>query len=237
MVGSGLYPAIVKAPTVTGPLSALSSSYLLYRIVSNLPTRRQQQQQQPSEQQSKKPRDLLLLGLCFFDICGSAALSFSTYPGPAFPHLQGGYITVGTIPTCTAQGFFVQLGLAVPLYNAALCIYYVLAVQFKVRTQLLSRYMVPLAHGVIITFIFSTAFYALATDLFNFAGAMGCWIGEVKDYDDYTGWEDLEGRGKNAEKFEWYFGGLHLAISFVVVVLSMIILVESTTASRTLPLA
>merc|ERR1719464_908913 len=41
------------------------------------------------------------------------------------------YQANGTDASCTAQGFFVQLGIATPLYNFALSFYYLLLIRYR----------------------------------------------------------------------------------------------------------
>ena len=107
----------------------------------------------------------------------------------------------GNIQTCTVQGFFVQLGTVAPLYNLALCILYICIVRYKIRDKTLINSYVPVVHIVIMGFIIFTAFYALAKDLFNDAGIMGCLISEVKP-DKCADHPKTCGRGKHAKPFE-----------------------------------
>ena len=230
-------------PFIVGPISLLSSLYVCYLIVvSNQKERsrrrRQRQRRQAQQQQYQccssnisfisnlvatyvptKPRDQLLLGLSFLDIMASFAYSFSTTPG--YGSRYPGY---GNITTCNIQGFFVQLGFGVPLYNAALCVYFVLSVRYKVSEDTLSKYFVPISHVSILSYIFTTAIFLLRRNMFNPAGVMGCWISgrKVSSCEECPAMCD---RGNyDVGTYEIYFLVIHLSISFIIVVISMIVL-------------
>ena len=212
--------SIVLIPIFTATISLVSSLYLIYRIVRNI------------HKSKAQTRDRLLLGLCVFDCCGSLGFAFSTFPGPEL--LRGPYPTTGNVATCTAQGFLVQLGVGVPLYNAALCLYYVLAICYRVQERHLKKYFVSLTHFIIVTSILSSAMVGLRLDLFNFAGAMGWWISSTGGscLDSFP--EEYCARGERASEFEMYFGLAPVALSFAVVFISMAVLYFSvrTTEQR-----
>ena len=212
--------ALEVIPTITGSVSFVSSVYLLYRILRE------------RRCSKSKTRDQLLLGLSSLDVCGSLGLSFSTFVAPI-----GRDWSRGTIETCTMQGFLVQLGLGVPLYNAALCIYFILAVRYNIPDSRLSRWMVPAVHLTVLPYILGTATYGAATNVFNFAGSMGCWAhGVAKTHCQQI--PALCGRGSTANEFTWNFAGYHIVLSFITVVVSMIIVyctVRTIERSSTLP--
>ena len=83
-----------------------------------------------------------MLAMSFFDICSSLAWAFTSVPIPqyspyGFP--TGIYGARGNDQTCTAQGFFVQLGLTGALYNLSLSCYYTLAITLGWRETKLRR--------------------------------------------------------------------------------------------------
>ncbi|CAB9515387.1 expressed unknown protein [Seminavis robusta] len=200
---------VAVVPVITASISCCSSIFLLTRIFKTLHS---------DAFHIKRTRDHLLIGLTFLDVCGSLGLSFSTYLTP-YPNFDG----PGTVETCSLQGFLVQLGLGVPLYNASLCIYFVLAVRYSIPDQKLTKWLVPIVHLTILPFILGSAIYGLATEVFNPAGIMGCWAHTV----DRTYCEadpSVCGRGQNAKAYQWNFGGIHLIICFVIILLSMIVL-------------
>jgi hypothetical protein len=77
-----------------------------------------------------------------FDAFGSLAWIVSTAPEPKYePDIQdtavptGIYGAVGTQASCTAQGFFFQLGYTGIFYNMVLTIYYVLVIKYGMRER------------------------------------------------------------------------------------------------------
>jgi hypothetical protein len=150
-------------PFITAPASLFSSIYVVYLIYCK----------QRARTRASNPREQILLGMSLFDISFSFALSFSTTPGPA--EVQQRLPTYGTVATCTAQGFLVQLGLGAPLYNACLCIYFLIKVRYQVSDDYLMKWAIPAMHALIVAFSIGTAITALVLDLFNYAGE--CFVG------------------------------------------------------------
>ena len=57
------------------------------------------------------------------------------------------YLASGTEQTCTAQGFFMQLGgIAVPLYTVELALYYLLVGSYGWKEEKLMKFEIPLFH-------------------------------------------------------------------------------------------
>ena len=72
---------------------------------------------------------------------------------------------------------------------------------------------------------------ALLLELFNFAGSMKCWIHQSLHNSPYSHqcddpyYAEFCGRGGNHSKdFEYYVGAHHLSLSFLIIVMSMIVL-------------
>eukprot|EP00980_Cylindrotheca_fusiformis_P000744 scaffold174_cov98-Cylindrotheca_fusiformis.AAC.13 len=89
----------------------------------------------------------LVCGLSFFDVFSSIANMFSTLPIPEYlyaeststPRPSGVYGAKGNSATCTAQGFFLQLGYTSAFYNLVLSVYYVLVIKKGMRETQLQR--------------------------------------------------------------------------------------------------
>jgi hypothetical protein len=81
----------------------------------------------------------LLLCMSGVDILNSAALAVS-----ASAHNEA----QGNKATCTAQGFFITLGFAVPLYNAMICLYYMAIIRFNLKDDVISTRYEPWMHTV-----------------------------------------------------------------------------------------
>lgn len=60
----------------------------------------------------------LLITLSIFDIIGSIAYAFTSLPTPVQDYIYG---SKGNDATCTAQGFFIQIGTTACFINSSLC--------------------------------------------------------------------------------------------------------------------
>jgi len=130
---------------VTGTLSILGSSSIIYMILSD------------RERKLVHPYQRLMLLMSIFDVLQSIAVVVSV---TAFPKESQIYGALGNARTCAAQGFFMVLGLAVPLYNMNLNIFYVLAIQYRCSSQRYAKFE-PAAHAVSILLPLSIAVIAI----------------------------------------------------------------------------
>lgn len=116
-------------------LSLCGSLSILTHILTH-PTRRRQ------------VRHHILLGLSAYDIIHAFVMFLGTWPIPR--EMQNTiYLASGTEQTCTAQGFFMQLGgIAVPLYTVELALYYLLVGSYGWKEEKLKKVELPLFHLV-----------------------------------------------------------------------------------------
>jgi len=135
--------ALVWMPRIGSLLSILGSSILIYSVLSD-------------RQKRKKVTGELLVTLSAFDIIGSLGYVFTTLPTPATDYIEGGK---GNSASCTAQGFFIQLGTISMFLNVSIAFYYVLIIQFSWREHRLRKsriyyllYIVPVIVGSILAF-------------------------------------------------------------------------------------
>jgi len=161
-------------PKFTAGLSVLCSSIVVWLVLTD-PRRRCQAYHR------------LLLGMCLTDALTSFWWVMSTWPIPKGDALWA----VGNTNTCTCQGFFLQVGIANPLYNLSLSVYFLLAVHLSWGEAMLRKYeflfhLGPLGWG------FTTAIIGLPLKIFNNA-TLWCWI------------NDLPGRNENTAPYRWGF--------------------------------
>jgi len=99
----------------------------------------------------------ILLLMSIFDIMQSSACTFSSMAIPKNPDYPG---SMGNETTCTIQGFFLALGLAVPLYNSSLNSFFLLSIRYKTDPKIFSRKVEPYLHAfsIFIPLIFSITF-------------------------------------------------------------------------------
>ena len=166
------------------------------------------------------PYHRLLFAMSVYDILESIWNFTSTWPMPASDdELNTGAAlwAVGNTYTCSMQGFFLTLSVAVPLYNALLGVYYMLVIKFQFTQSTLSNKVEPTMHFIAGSWAFGTAISSGVMGLYNNAN-LWCWIApypsNCKDTMRYSIEEANCVRGNNAWFYRWvfYFGPLWLSI-------------------------
>jgi len=169
-------------------------------------------------------RFILLMSI--FDIPSSIAYAVGTTAIPQIEEtevLENRYGTFGNVSTCKAQGFFIQLGVAVPMYNAALTIFYVCSICYNIAEEKLSRHhFEEIIHSIVLTFSLLTSVIGVALDLFHDVHFF-CWFGEYPT--DCTRDSDIECTSNiHSGIFRFTFGLLPIILSFIAIVVSMFLI-------------
>lgn len=135
--------ALVWMPRVGAILSILGSMFMIIGVLRD-PHKR------------KRVIGELIIFLCFFDIIGSIGYAFTSYPTPRQDYIYG---AVGNPVSCTAQGFFIQLGTIALYANVSIAFYYLLIIQYSWREHTLrkswvyrSLFVVPVILGCVFAF-------------------------------------------------------------------------------------
>ena len=147
---------------------------------------------------------LLLLAMSIVDFNTSFWYFLSTWPIPR--STANVFAPSGTRGSCTVQGFFIQFGIATPLYNAALALYYLLIIRYQWKEKQV-RKAEKFLHSVPLLWASGTSLAALGMTLLNNAN-LWCWISSVPlsctgSYRN-NGVNDCE-RGNNAWIYRWAF--------------------------------
>lgn len=130
---------------VSGSLSILGSFSIIYMVISD------------RTRKLYLPFHRLMLSMSVFDILHSIAIVISTAAHPQESTSFGGK---GNMHTCATQGFFIVLGLAVPLYNSCLNIFFVLTIRYNISRKHFTKFepalhaiaiLVPLSMAIIFT--------------------------------------------------------------------------------------
>ena len=121
-------------PHFTGTLSLIGSSAIIYMILSD------------REKKLNIPKHRLMLAISVYDVFQSFALAMSTLPYPKESIDDYPYGAIGNMTTCQIQYFFVTLGLAVPIYNAFLCLFYYLIINHRWRPEHFATKIEPFMH-------------------------------------------------------------------------------------------
>lgn len=199
---------LAVAPKIVGALSFLGSSYILYDILSSRKKRRHVYHH-------------IILSLSLVDIAIDVSTFLSTWPMPSdTPYVYG---PVGNTRTCTAQGFFLQLAIIAPLYNASLSLYYLLMIRYGWVERRLKKLRWPIQICVL-TFGIGAAVAGLFLTLYNNA-LLWCWQASYPPgcVDSSSAGPSGEGtctRGDNANtiyRFAFFYAPLWAAISFATV--------------------
>ncbi|KAI2499637.1 hypothetical protein MHU86_14872 [Fragilaria crotonensis] len=127
---------------------------------------------------AKKPSvyNRMMFGLSMADILHSICLLISPFLLPS----EGGRIWAhGNDQTCTMLGFFVQLGVIVPLYNASLNAFFLLTIVYGTTESRIKKWAEPTMHAVPILYPLVTASIGVGISLYS-ENELGltCWIGE-----------------------------------------------------------
>lgn len=201
--------ALTFIPLFSGTLSILGASAVLFNILSD-PQRR-----------FTSPYFRIMLGLAIANVVYAVARIFSTFAAPQ--GTPGLYYASGNIATCSAQGFFIHLGLSQPLYTACLCIHYLLVIKYGKSDDYIAKYYEPYMHVQSIGYPLIGSIIGVSLGNFN-SSPIGCWIGsfpmdcDIQDKSTCT-------RGKHSQiVFSVSSASLFFA-SFVIVASSMLVTV------------
>jgi hypothetical protein len=144
----GQQAALAWIPRCAGFLSAIGSLMIIWDVfvVSKKRTRLNSNSNYSMNGRLTMLQQLLG-GLSIFGIFSSFANIFSTLPIPEYKYFEssstliptGVYGAKGNANTCTAQGFFIQLGYTSAFYNMVLSVYYFLVIKKGMRESQLQR--------------------------------------------------------------------------------------------------
>ena len=137
-------------PHVTGSLSILGSAFIIYDVASD-------------RKKWSSTYHRLLFAMGIYDFLSSLASSLSTIPMPE----DSGILSFGNVATCTAQGMFVNLNIASPLYNFSLSVYFLLTVSFRWSKQDVKKKVETWLHLIPFVWAFITTLVVLIQDGFN----------------------------------------------------------------------
>jgi hypothetical protein len=92
-----------------------------------------------------------------FDILGSTAYALTTLPTPESDEVYG---AKGNEKTCTAQGFFIQIGTIACFLNVSLALYYLLTIKYDWTKERSKRkraacflFIPPIVVGLVYAFV------------------------------------------------------------------------------------
>ena len=136
-------------PRITGSISAVSSSLIIYLIYRSKP-------------KLSTIYHRIMFCMSVADIMASTAMALATLPMPrnddpywteSFWQNYNPVFTdqtkLGTRQTCAAQGFFASTGVLIMFfYNGMLCVYYACAIAFRMKDAQIRKKIEPFIHGI-----------------------------------------------------------------------------------------
>lgn len=170
----------------------------------------------------------LMLSMSTSDFIVSFAWFCTTWPIPRDDLVLDNpsekiYGNIGTPQTCTAQAFFIQLGIVTPFYNALLASYYYLTIRREWKEDDFMKRVEFFGHFVALAFGFGTSIAGLAMEIYN-NSVVWCWIAPYP-----SGCGNGEGqtpcvRGGQAKALRWifYYGPLWANIFLVAFFMSLV---------------
>jgi hypothetical protein len=126
------------------------------------------------------------------------------------PDSYGAY---GTTQTCTAQGFFIQLSMCIPLYYVFLSCYSWVVIVYGNFNPKKYQWIEKYIHLIVHIFPIASSVYLLYIEAFNSTGLGQCWIASIPfgcgDNNGTTQISDVCERGpQDITKILIYFAGL-----------------------------
>jgi len=170
----------------------------------------------------------LMLSMSTSDFIVSIAWFCTTWPIPKDDTVLDNpservYGNIGTPQTCTAQAFFIQLGIITPFYNAILSLYYYLTIRREWKEEDFKWKVEILGHVVAISFGLGTSIAGLIMKLFN-NSVVWCWIAPYPSGCGSGPDQEPCVRGKNSAVLRWafYYGPLWVMIFLVAFFMSLV---------------
>jgi len=170
----------------------------------------------------------LMLSMSTSDFIVSFAWFCTTWPIPKDDTVlddpsEKVYGNIGTPQTCTAQAFFIQLGIITPFYNAILSLYYYLTIRREWKEEDFKWKVEILGHIVAIGFGLGTSIAGLIMKIFN-NSIVWCWIAPYPSGCGSGPDQVPCVRGKHSAMLRWafYYGPLWVMIFLVAFFMSLV---------------
>lgn len=124
---------------------------------------------------------------------------------------------------CSIQGFLFHIGVTTtPMYNASLCIYYVISIFFERPEYWIKKRVEPFLHLIPICWNVFAAIFLIASGCINDVGPI-CWVGS-KPLDCMEDPNIECERGAKAAQYRYIFVGYQTFINFFIIIIAMIML-------------
>mmetsp|Transcript_15220 Transcript_15220/g.28641 ORF Transcript_15220/g.28641 Transcript_15220/m.28641 type:complete len:515 (-) Transcript_15220:77-1621(-) len=153
----------------------------------------------------------LLCSMAILDIMESVWNFASTWPIPKQSNpsiaFAGGNDTI-----CNVQGFFLQLGLMIPVLNACLSLYYLLVIRHSWSEERIRRLIEPWFYAVSVIIGLGTSVAGIFLNLYH-SSNLWCWIAKPPDHVDV--------KNNNYQFYRYAFYFIPLFCCFIVILVNM----------------
>mmetsp|Transcript_49449 Transcript_49449/g.75243 ORF Transcript_49449/g.75243 Transcript_49449/m.75243 type:complete len:487 (-) Transcript_49449:101-1561(-) len=146
-------------PRVTGSLSILGSTFIIYDVVR---TTWRERSKSNSKNKPGRVINRCLIGMSVCDIL--ASFSNPVVLNLALPVEFGGK---GNQATCNAQGFFGQFVTATALYSGIMALIYLLSIKYGWNEAQLRNRVERVAHALILSFVVASGTASIFLELYN----------------------------------------------------------------------
>jgi len=170
----------ITVNAISAFLSIIGSSIILYIILSG------------GREKLHRVQNRLVFCVSIIDIFNSTALGFSVLPIPKATCSYG----FGNIATCTVQGFFIQLGMAVPGYMAMLSVSCFLSIVLRVSERTIVHRCEVFMHVIALLPMLSVAIAGAVGRVYNSETGQ-CWFEETLCKENCKGF-NLKGFGNSS---------------------------------------
>lgn len=152
---------LVNVPRLTGSLSILGSSVIIFIILNE------------RRQKLRRIYQRILLAYSVFDILCSFNYALSSVVVPR--NTPGVWGAMGTTATCNASGFANQFTFSLGLYGSFICVYYVLVLRYNIAEETLTKKVEPIVHFMAICIPLALGSIMLYKDMYNPANIFVGW--------------------------------------------------------------
>lgn len=152
--------ALVWIPRVTASLSSLGSLAIIYMIMS------------ARKEKLTKSNHRLMLGLSICDAIHSTVYATTTLASPRDLKFYG---AAGNAGTCNAQGFMIIFGVATPMYNMALNLFFLSSIRYRIPLSTFSTKIEPFLHTISIMVPLTLAIVSISIDGIRSEGVV-CYL-------------------------------------------------------------
>lgn len=229
LISYSLRVALALSRTISATISLTSACIIIYKIAIRYRANQRQRVDGVcatihSDHLEITTYHRILLGIAIFDVLHTSWAGLSTLPVPASSGVVFGR---GNTATCTAQGFFIQLSSAIPIYMASLNTYFMLKIRYNVPSDVIRKRYEPWFHLVPVAQALLSGFLGIALKLYNpiVIPEMGCWIALYPPLCDVLG-NCIRGYklDKRLDLYVWVFAYGWLFASFVIVLVNSVLI-------------